>query len=227
MMTCRSLVVLYDSILADEGNKIYRKLIEKEIPNTKFIDTYSLTAKQVDLEIKRVFAEIKSLYGEDDIRGCVDILAMKPLSRKIDNAVPIYLNKYSDRDIEGIVSGEITITAEGVLRELEEHFGDLWFDVAIVNQSSVLGKPLAKELIERGNVVHIYNKNIPMDRIVKEIAHIKPMAIVTATGYDKFKIPKEVMGDSFVIDLSHDTDSPKAIRRLKTMMILKQRLRNN
>ena len=76
----------------------------------------------------------------------------------------------------------------------------------IINQSNILGKPLAKELKERG--ANCISLNSSYEDIENLIIFTKVDILITATNNYNFKIDRYVTKDIEIkIDLSDDLDA--------------------
>ena len=91
----------------------------------------------------------------------------------------------------------------------------------IINQSDILGKPLAKELIDRGaNVISLNSKSTKTYRLLKT----DPSILISASGNKGFKIGENHL--RFIpikIDLSNDLVTKDKITSIPTIEILKKR----
>lgn len=193
----RKLIVIYDEQEKDEGRDSYIKGIKKQIPDA-----------------------IISPIG-DMVDGTYDkCLVLKPMDPEIYDSFREFLKNNPIFDIEGIHTGELTITAEAILKTIGKVENKT---VMIINQSNILGKPLAKELIERG--ANVISLNSSYEDIENLIIFTKVDILITATNNYNFKIDRYVTKDiETKIDLSDDLDAGDKIKHLPTIEVLKERL---
>lgn len=193
----RKLIVIYDEQEKDESRDSYIKGIKKQIPDA-----------------------IISPIG-DMVDGTYDkCLVLKPMDQEIYDNLSEFLKNNPIFDIEGIHTGELTITAEAILKSIGKVENKT---VMIINQSNILGKPLAKELIERG--ANVISLNSSYEDIENLIIFTKVDILITATNNYNFKIDRYVTKDiETKIDLSDDLDAGDKITHLPTIQVLKERL---
>lgn len=199
----KDLLVIYDDQIKDKGKDSYLKAIKKEIPSAKIIN---IGSEKINLPF--------------DIDK---ILVLKPINHK-GLVSELWLDN-PDRDIEGIYTNQLTITADAILWTLwSEQGNDLTGKtVLIINQSDVLGKPLAKELINRGANVISLNSSFDNYEIIEKI---DPDILISASGNDDFKLKGGYLKDiKTIIDLSDDVDTENKITSIPTIEVLKDRLR--
>lgn len=193
----RKLIVIYDEQEKDEGRDSYIKGIKKQIPDA-----------------------IISPVG-DMVEGAYDkCLVLKPMDQEIYDNFSELLKNNPFLDIEGVHTGDLTITAEALLKTIGKVENKA---VMIINQSNILGKPLAKELIERG--ANVISLNSSYEDIENLIIFTKVDILITATNNYNFKIDRYVTKDiETKIDLSDDLDAGDKITHLPTVQVLKERL---
>lgn len=193
----KKLIVIYDEQEKDESRDRYIKGIKKQIPDA-----------------------IISPLG-DMVEGAYDkCLVLKPMDPEIYDSFSEFLKNNSRFDIEGIHTGDLTITAEAILKTIGKVENKT---VMIINQSNILGKPLAKELIERG--ANCISLNSSYEDIENLIIFTKVDILITATNNYNFKIDRYVTKDIEIkIDLSDDLDAGDKIKHLPTIEVLKKRL---
>lgn len=193
----RKLIVIYDEQEKDEGRDSYIKGIKKQIPDA-----------------------IISPVG-DMVEGAYDkCLVLKPMDQEIYDNFSELLKNNPFLDIEGVHTGDLTITAEALLKTIGKVENKT---VMIINQSNILGKPLAKELIERG--ANVISLNSSYEDIENLIIFTKVDILITATNNYNFKIDRYVTKDiETKIDLSDDLDAGDKITHLPTVQVLKERL---
>ena len=193
----RKLIVIYDEQERDESRDSYIKGIKKQIP---------------DSVISPLGAMIEGAYDK--------CLVLKPMNPEIYDNFSEFLKNNSRFDIEGIHTGGLTITAEAILKSIGKVENKT---VMIINQSKILGKPLAKELIERG--ANVLSLNSSYEDIENLIIFTKVDILITATNNYNFKIDRYVTKDiETKIDLSDDLDAGDKIAHLPTVQVLKERL---
>lgn len=193
------LVVYIDSDKEDKGRDSYLKAISSKIKDLKVIDVAKgKTNERININNDR-------------------ILLIEPIGITVKRQVKKLFKLNPQLDIEGRFTGKLTITAEAILRVMEDVEGK---EVVICNQSDIIGKPLALELMHRGANVHSLNSTGSTSNIRTALWFI------TASGKDDFKHKStSIKGFKKIIDLSDDTDYKRAIRRLPTVDVLQDRLR--
>lgn len=198
--------VIYSSSMADSGTLSYLAAIEKKI-YTRVCDIDGMSI--IDLE--GLFQFLKN----------EQILALRPLKDYQEELIELYLGANKKTDVEGIMQYKeltTTITAEAISRELKNVAGK---KILIINRSEIMGIPLMIELVKRNATVTIAHSK---SSNIKELI-LNTDILITATSNDNFKIPANYLDEiETIIDLSEDTDSKRAIRRIKTVDILKERV---
>lgn len=196
------LIVIYDKGKADLGRDKYIKTIKRQIPGAIVADIGELS----DCTVSRML--VLKPMEEDDYRTFMEFLKYNP-----------------DHDVEGAASGKLTITAEAILWTIySEQGNDLkGKTVVIINQSDVLGQPLAKELIDLGANVISLNSSYPCLDNLLTMTDID--ILVSASGKCEFKLDRILtrMID-FKVDLSDDLEDPIKITTVPTVEVLKERL---
>lgn len=199
----KKLIVIYDKEEKDKGRDSYIKAIKKAIPE----------------------AEIYDKYEPDNKEECEKVLILKPMKEDYYKALAIALEKMPWLDVEGQFSGGLTITAEAILKTILSEEGNDLKDktIVIVNQSEILGKPLAKELINLGATVMSINSNY------KSLDNLLAMTdidiLVSASGNYDFQIDRHLTRMiNTKIDLSDDLEDPVRITHIPTIQVLKERL---
>lgn len=198
--------VIYSSSMADNGTLSCLAGIKSKIE-----------VKAIDIDTKSV-ADIAFLLR--NIKN-EQILALRPLKDYQEDILDMYLELNNKADVEGIMQYKeltTTITAEAISRELKDVAGK---KVLIINRSEIVGIPLMVELVKRDATVTIAHSK---SSNIKELI-LNTDILITATSNDDFKIPANYLDEiETIIDLSEDTDSKRAIRRIKTVDILKERV---
>lgn len=192
------LIVIYDKEKRDRGRDSYIKAIKKQIPGVRVADVANLP------EVRRN-----------------KLLILKPMNDGDYETLKTFLKHNPGRDIEGIGSGKLTITAEAIIRVIGPVDKKT---VVIINQSDVLGRPLAKELIERGANVISLNSSYPCIDNLLTMTDID--VLVSASGQGDFELDRELTRMIDVkIDLSNDLEDPIKITSVPTIEVLKDRLK--
>lgn len=199
----KKLIVIYDKEEKDKGRDAYIKAIKKAIPQVEIYDKYE----------------------SDNKEECEKVLILKPMKEDYYKALSMALEKMPWLDVEGAASGKLTITAEAILETIwSEKGNDLkGKTVVILNQSDVLGRPLAKELIDLGANVISLNSSYPCLDNLLTMTDID--VLVSASGKYEFKLDRELTRFIDVkIDLSDDLEDPIKITTVPTVEVLKERL---
>ena len=193
------LIVIYDKEKRDRGRDSYIKAIKKQIPGVRVADVASLP------EVRRN-----------------KLLVLKPMNDVDYETLKTFLKCNPGRDIEGIGSGKLTITAEAIIRIIGPVDKKT---VVIINQSDVLGRPLAKELIDLGANVISLNSSYPCIDNLLTMTDID--VLVSASGQGDFEMDRELTRMIDVkIDLSNDLEDPIKITSVPTIEVLKDRLKS-
>jgi len=194
----KKLIVIYDKEEKDKGRDSYIKAIKKAIPQ----------------------AEIYDKYEPDNKEECEKVLILKPMKEDYYKALTIALEKMPWLDVEGAASGKLTITAEAIIRAIGPVDKKT---VVILNQSDVLGRPLAKELIDLGANVISLNSSYPCIDNLLTMTDID--VLVSASGKYEFKLDRILTRMIDVkVDLSDDLEDPIKITTVPTVEVLKERL---
>lgn len=197
-----NLIVIYDKEIEDKGRDSYIKAIKRQIPDA-------------------IVADI----GELPDCTTSKMLVLKPMVEEEYEVFKTFLTFNPDHDVEGAASGRLTITAEAILWTIySEQGNDLkGKTVVIINQSDVLGRPLAKELIDLGANVISLNSSYPCIDNLLTMTDVD--VLVSASGQDDFEMDRELTRMIDVkIDLSNDLEDPVKIIHIPTIEILKERL---
>lgn len=192
----KKLTVIYDEKINDKYRNQYLNLIKKQIKNVEIID----------------FRKINNLKDFEKV------LILEPINSKFKNKIK---EEIKDKDIEGSYTDKLTITAEAIIEVLPKDLKNK--TILIINQSDVLGKPLAKELINLGANVFSLNSSFINYEIIKTL---NPDILISASGNNSFTISKDFLKDiKIIVDLSNDIDSKNKITSIPTVEILKKRLK--
>lgn len=199
MRKMKSFTVIYDKNREDKGRDSYLKAIKKHIPYAEFIDMSSYK---------------NQIPGEK-------LLLVKPLNEfYYKSMIKIMRAFYPPADVEGVATGRLTITAEAIIRVIGPVEKKT---VVIINQSDVLGIPLAKELIERGANVISLNSSYPCIDNLLTMTDVD--VLVSASGKYEFKLDRILTRMIDVkVDLSDDLEDPIKITTVPTVEVLKERL---
>ena len=193
------LIVIYDKEKRDRGRDAYIRAIKKQIPGVRVADVANLP------EVRRS-----------------KLLILKPMNDGDYETLKTFLKYNPGRDIEGIGSGKLTITAEAIIRVIGPVDKKT---VVIINQSDVLGRPLAKELIDLGANVISLNSSYPCLDNLLTMTDID--VLVSASGQGDFELDRELTRMIDVkIDLSNDLEDPIKITSVPTIEVLKDRLKS-
>lgn len=195
----KKLTVIYDEKINDKYRNQYLNLIKKQIKNVEIID----------------FRESTTL------KNYKNILVLEPIDEKFKSQMKDFFMAYPEKDIEGSYTNKLTITAEAIIEVLPNDLKNK--KVMIINQSNVLGKPLAKKLINFGANIFSINSSFINYEIIKTL---NPDILISASGNKDFKITKDFLKDiKIIVDLSNDIDSKNKITSIPTAEILKKRLK--
>ena len=201
----KKFLVVYDKEIEDRGRDSYLKAIKKNIPEAIIADVDNLP----DCTVRNVLA-LKPM-ADDTYKWIMELLEANPIN-----------------DIEGAASKRLTITAEAILETIwSERGNDLrGKTVVIINQSDVLGRPLARELINLGANVISLNSSYPCIDNLLTMTDVD--VLVSASNNSDFTIDRFLTKDIKIkIDLSEDLDDPNKITRVSTIEVLKDRLENS
>ena len=205
----KSLLVIYDSSIADRGRDSYLRVIQKQIPNVVLAD------------VRRGVYGIG--YNQDYV------LVLKPMSDKKYKQLNYEIRKLvPHKDIEGVHTGErLALTALAIrdlIMDRYESPDDIEDKtILIINQSNVVGQPLAKEFIDLGaSVININSNYKDLDNL---LLFTKIDVLVSASGDSNFNIDRYLTHKvDLKIDLSEDLDDGNKITHVPTVKKLKERL---
>lgn len=193
----KELTVIYEKSIKDKGRDSYLKAIKKQIPGARIIDVENIPNISMD-----------------------KILVLKPMNDRDYENIKTFLSYNKACDIEGIGSGKLTITAEAIMRVIGDVKGRT---VVIINQSNVLGIPLAKELIDQGGSVISLNSSYPCLDNLLTMTDVD--ILISASGQDEFEMDRELTRMIDIkVDLSDDLEDPIKITKVPTLEVLKERL---
>lgn len=192
------MLVIIDKEVKDKYRNQYLNLIKKEIEDVVVID----------------FREVANL------KKYKSILVLEPIDEKFKSKMKDFFIIYPEKDIEGSYTKKLTITAESILSVLPIDLKAK--TVMIINQSELLGKPLAKELIDKG--ANVISLNSSFKEILVSLYYLKIDILISASGNNQFMVPElSVSKIETVIDLSNDIDSKNKITSIPTVEVLKKR----
>lgn len=191
-------IVVYDKEIEDKGRDSYIKAIKRQIPDV-------------------IIADVSK---DGIIQDPYKVLFLKPLDENTARNAVGFLERHPRYDIEGVATGRLTITAEAIIRAIGEVKDKT---IVIINQSDVLGIPLAKELIERGANVISLNSSYPCIDNLLTMTDVD--ILVSASGKNEFKLDRILTRMIDVkVDLSDDLEDPIKITSVPTIEVLKERL---
>lgn len=191
-------IVVYDKEINDKGRDSYIKAIKKQIPD----------------------AIIADVSEDGVIQDPYKVLFLNPLDENTARNAVEFLKRHPVYDIEGVATGRLTITAEAIIRVIGPVDKKT---VVILNQSDVLGRPLAKELIDLGANVISLNSSYPCIDNLLTMTDVD--VLVSASGKYEFKLDRILTRMIDVkVDLSDDLEDPIKITSVPTIEVLKERL---
>lgn len=179
-------------------------------------DSYGIEVQQVILDANITTEELKNkmeeLNNDNNVTG---IIMFRPLPKHIDeDLIQETISWRKDVDcmsplnLAKIFQGDFTsfqpATPFASMKILEYYNVDLsGKNVAIVNRSMVLGKPLAMMVLDKnGTPIICHSKTKDLKKILKEAD-----VVVTATGRAKSLTRDSLTEDSIVIDVGVSLDS--------------------
>lgn len=191
-------IVVYDKEIEDKGRDSYIKAIKRQIPDV-------------------IIADVSK---DGMIQDPYKVLFMKPLDENTARNAVEFLKRHPRYDIEGVATGRLTITAEAIIRVIGPVKKKT---IVIINQSDVLGIPLAKELVERGANIISLNSSYPCIDNLLTMTDVD--VLVSASGKYEFKLDRILTRMIDVkVDLSDDLEDPIKITTVPTVEVLKERL---
>lgn len=198
--TMNNFIVVYDKEIEDKGRDSYIKAIKRQIPD----------------------AVIADVSKDGIIRDPYKVLFLKPLDENTARNAVEFLKRHPRYDIEGVATGRLTITAEAIIRVIGPVKKKT---IVIINQSDVLGIPLAKELVERGANIISLNSSYPCIDNLLTMTDVD--VLVSASGKYEFKLDRILTRMIDVkVDLSDDLEDPIKITSIPTIEVLKDRLKD-
>ena len=201
----KKLLVIYDKHEKDQGRDSYIRLIKKEIPSAEILDLEGLKENEQDKEYEK-------------------ILILKPMKDEYYKPLTKTFEMIPSLDIEGQFTNQLTITAEAIIRAIKKEAKDLrGKTIAIINQSDLLGIPLAKELIEEG--ANVLSLNSTYGSIDNLLTMTDIDILVSASGKYDYKLDRILTHKiKLKIDLSDDLEEADKITSIPTIKVLKGRL---
>lgn len=203
----KRLLVIYDKHAKDQGRDSYLRLIKREIPSAEILDLEGLKENEQDKECER-------------------ILILKPMKDEHYKPLTTLFEMMPYLDIEGQFTNKLTITAEAIIRAIKKEAKDLrGKTIAIINQSDLLGIPLAKELIEEG--ANVLSLNSTYGSIDNLLTMTDIDILVSASGKYDYKLDRILTHKiKLKIDLSDDLEEADKITSIPTIKVLKDRLKD-
>lgn len=193
------MLVIIDKEVNDKYRNQYLNLIKKEIEDVEVVD----------------FRESTTL------KNYKSILVLEPIDKNFKSQMKDFFTVYPEKDIEGSYTKKLTITAESILSVLPIDLKAK--TIMIINQSEILGKPLAKELIDRG--ANVISLNSSFHDILIMLYYLTPDILISASGHNNnFQISSYFLKNiNLKIDLSNDLVIEDKITSIPTIEILKKR----
>lgn len=201
----KQLLVIYDKHEKDKGRDSYIRLIKREIPTAEIFDLEGLKENEQDNEYEK-------------------LLILKPMKDEYYKPLTKTFEMIPSLDIEGQFTNQLTITAEAIIRAIKDQVQDLrGKTIAIINQSDLLGIPLAKELIEEGS--NVLSLNSTYGSIDNLLTMTDIDILVSASGKYDYKLDRILTHKiKLKIDLSDDLEEADKITSIPTIKVLKDRL---
>ena len=193
------MLVIIDKEANDKYRNQYLNLIKKEIEGVEVVD----------------FRESTTL------KNYKSILVLEPIDKNFKSQMKDFFTVYPEKDIEVSYTKKLTITAESILSVLPIDLKAK--TIMIINQSEILGKPLAKELIDRG--ANVISLNSSFHDILITLYYLTPDILISASGHNNnFQISGYFLKNiNLKIDLSNDLVIEDKITSIPTIEILKKR----
>lgn len=203
----KKLLVIYDKHEKDKGRDSYIRLIKREIPTAEIFDLEGLKENEQDNEYEK-------------------LLILKPMKDEYYKPLTKTFEMIPSLDIEGQFTNQLTITAEAIIRTIKDQVQDLrGKTIAIINQSDLLGIPLAKELIEEGS--NVLSLNSTYGSIDNLLTMTDIDILVSASGKYDYKLDRMLTHKiKLKIDLSDDLEEADKITSIPTIKVLKDRLKD-
>lgn len=193
------MIVIADKKNKDKYFKQYLSLINKKVTNN-IID----------------FRDVKI----EDLKKYKSILVLEPMNEDFRELMKWYFSFYPEKDIEGSYTDKLTITAEAIIEVLPENI--IGKSIFIINQSPILGIPLAHELMKRK--ANVFSINSKYKTLETHLNDLKPDILITATGNNNFKLKSSLTKNiNLIIDLSDDCEEKNKISSVPTIKVLKKR----
>lgn len=201
----KQLLVIYDKHEKDQSRDSYIRLIKREIPTAEIFDLEGLKENEQDNEYEK-------------------LLILKPMKDEYYKPLTKTFEMIPSLDIEGQFTNQLTITAEAIIRAIKRETQDLrGKTIAIINQSDLLGIPLAKELIEEG--ANVLSLNSTYGSIDNLLTMTDIDILVSASGKYDYKLDRILTHKiKLKIDLSGDLEEADKITSIPTIKVLKDRL---
>ena len=172
-----------------------------------------------DIEEEEIIQKIEELNTDDGVHG---ILVQLPLPFQVDNNR--VFNKLSpNKDVDGLnplnlgktLRGEehlVPCSVKAIEKILEYEKIDLkGKQIAIINNSNLIGKPLSMRLTQKGSTVTLCHKHT--EDLAKHT--LEADIIVTATGQSELLKDEMVTENSFVIDAGYEAGEKSEAEKVK------------
>jgi len=204
---------LANKILLDLKNKIKSKMINARLAvilvgnnpaSVLYVKIKEIKCKEVgiyfelirfnkNISEEKIITKIRELNQNKKITG---IMIQLPLPNHFDTKKVLGLIS-PEKDVDGLTlkSDFIPATPKGIMRLLKEYNISLKYkNVTIINDSRIIGRPLAMLMLNKGATVTICNKFTENIELYTKKADI----IVTGVGIPKF-IKKEIIKENAIV----------------------------
>ncbi|MFB6215913.1 MAG: tetrahydrofolate dehydrogenase/cyclohydrolase catalytic domain-containing protein, partial [Candidatus Aenigmatarchaeota archaeon] len=159
-----------------------------------------------NVEEERLIQYIEELNEDSEIHG---VLIQLPLPEDIDNN-RVFEALRPEKDVDGLTPENMGKTLRGnasvkpgaveaVEKILEKHVEFQGLEVAIVNNSNLIGKPLSMSLTQKGATVTLCNVHTENLEAFTQGADV----VVTATGTRGVLDAESIPEDSIVVDAGY------------------------
>lgn len=168
----------------------------------------NLTEFSEEIDEEKIIQKIKELNSKDNTHG---ILVQLPLPEQIDNN-RVFNTLSPEKDVDGLTPLNLGKTLRGEkhlvpcsVKAIEKIIDNEEIDlegkeVAIINNSNLIGKPLSMVLTQKGATVRLCHKHT--EDLAKHTREAD--IVVTATGKSGLLEEEMVTEDTFVIDAGYE-----------------------